>query len=260
MKITDKAQEMLELIVSKFEAGDLSPVRDIIKIRRNQNDSGVPMMKWSFLNQLGVYLTKGTTDARRFNQWKALGRRVKKGAKATYILEPIIIKVKEETPDGNEIEGTRLVGFRGVPVFAVEDTEGEPLPSFDYEPKEPPALVEVAQALGIPVKYTASDRPALGCYRPFSDEIELYSQDEEVWFHELGHAIHKRIGFQDYAYDEVVAELTSAVLAMVYSGKDITGNAWKYIKAYAENPLDAVRKAMKDVEKVLDFIDSVGVA
>lgn len=259
MKITEKAQEMLEVIVSRFESGDLSPVQDVIKIRRNAKDQGVPMNRWSFLNQLGVYLTKGTTDARGYNQWKKVGRKVKKGSKATYILAPVFIKKTEER-NGEEVEYQILVGFKAVPVFAIEDTEGDELPTFDYEPKEPPALVEVAQALGIPVKYTASDRPALGCYRPGTDQIELYSQDEEVWFHELGHAIHKRIGFKDYNFDEVVAELTSTVLSMVYAGKDITGNAWKYIKAYSDNPIDAVRLAMKDVEKVLDFIDSVGVA
>jgi len=259
MRNSRTAVKTMQAIVEKMVSGDLSPVSEIVRLRRHEGDMGTPMEKWSFLNQLCVFLTKGTFDARGYDQWKKVGRHVKKGAKATYILVPVKVKYTAENEDGEEEERTWLRGFMTRPVFAVEDTEGEPLPTFDYTPKEPPALAEVAQALGIPVKYMASGRPALGCFKPNSNEIELYSEDTEVWYHELGHAIAKATGakFADYNRNEVVAELTSAVLNMVYENKDVTGNAWKYISAYSDDPETALRTSMKHVERILKFIDSV---
>jgi antirestriction protein ArdC len=254
MKNSKTAQATLEAIVERFKTGDLSPVYQLVHFHKD-----VPMSKWSFLNQLCVVITKNSFDARGFNQWKEVGRSVKKGAKATYILAPIFRKYTEENADGEEVQKEWLSGFRAVPVFAVEDTEGEPLVEPEITQEEPPALVEVAKALGIPVKYDATSTPILGCYKPNSNEIELYSSDPEVWYHELGHAVAEHVGakFQDYNSNEVVAELTSAVLMMVYEHKDNTGNAWKYISAYSADPIQAVARAMKHVERILEFINSV---
>ena len=71
-----------------------------------------------------TYLS-GTYDARGYNQWKEAERTVKKGAKALYILVPMIYKVKDK-PDANEEESKQLKGFKAMPVFKVEDTEGGP--------------------------------------------------------------------------------------------------------------------------------------
>jgi hypothetical protein len=50
------------------------------------------------------------------------------GAKGILIFAPLVRrKQSEETADGNKSEA-RLVGFRGVHVFAQEDTPGQPLP------------------------------------------------------------------------------------------------------------------------------------
>ena len=46
----------------------------------------------------------------------------KKGSKAFYIIGPVIKKIKEE----NE-EKQILAGFKAIPVFRIENTEGEPI-------------------------------------------------------------------------------------------------------------------------------------
>jgi hypothetical protein len=68
-----------------------------------------------------MYLNN-TEDARGFRQWQQAGRRVNKGSKAFYILAPMFKKVEE---NGEEFQ--QLIGFRSVPVFRVEDTEGTPI-------------------------------------------------------------------------------------------------------------------------------------
>lgn len=63
-----------------------------------------------------------------FRQWEKWGRQVSKGAKAVWILAPITRKVTDENEDGTSTERHRVVGFKGVPVFNVSDTHGDPLP------------------------------------------------------------------------------------------------------------------------------------
>lgn len=63
-----------------------------------------------------------------FRQWEQFGRRVVKGAKAVWILAPITRKIRDEDDAGNVTEHSAVVGFRGVPVFDVADTDGTPLP------------------------------------------------------------------------------------------------------------------------------------
>ena len=75
-----------------------------------------------------------------FKKWKELGRHVKKGQKAIEILAPIQKKV--ETParddtgrvlldeDGKQVtKQSSYTYYKFVPVFADNQTEGEPLPS-----------------------------------------------------------------------------------------------------------------------------------
>jgi len=76
----------------------------------------------------------GTADARGFQQWKQSNRWVKKGARAIYILVPCI---KRETDEETGEETETLRYFKASPVFAYEDTEGEPL---TYEQVEVPEL------------------------------------------------------------------------------------------------------------------------
>ena len=70
-----------------------------------------PMAKWSPRNQ-GIVIASGSKDARGFRQWKAAGRKVRKGVKAIYIWLPC---------GGGEDEKTTY--FRAIPVFRLEDTE-----------------------------------------------------------------------------------------------------------------------------------------
>lgn len=96
----------------------------IASIFQHRQDS-VPCRNWSWRNQLLVAL-HGHTDARGYCQWKNVGRTVRHGEKAFYILSPL----KTLTLDQNiGVEKAVVYGYEGTAVFGFDQTEGEPLPN-----------------------------------------------------------------------------------------------------------------------------------
>jgi len=250
MKLSENAEKALAAVVAKFVAGDLSP---IVEIARIQPQGGMPSEKWTLSNRVLAYIQTGDLDCRGFRQWQSVGRYVKPGSHAAFILAPILIPYTD--PDTGE-ERVTLKGFKAVAVFGVDDTEGKDLPKVDYAPRELPPLANVAKRLGVRVDYMPLPSDRLGSCATDGSRIRLGSQDPQVFFHELAHAAQSRIdgklkGGQD-AGQEVVAELSAAVLSQLY-GFDRTGNAWSYIAAYAD-PLPAIIKALATVEKVLALL------
>ena len=219
---------------------------------------GMPSGRWTLSNRLMAFAQTFETDCRGFRQWEGVNRRVKKGARAAYILRPIVIKKKE---DGSEKEREVVVGFGCVPVFPLSQTEGDSLPGL--VPKEPPALREVAECFGVQVDYQAFGGMYYGFFQKKGNQIVLCTHDEQVFFHELAHAAHNRIlngnlkGGQD-AKQEIVAELSACVLARLYGKKADEGNTYSYIKSYADelekNLGDVILSILSDVEKVLALI------
>src|SRR5262249_21374832 len=128
--------------------------------------------KWSWGNQLLVILNH-FSDARTFNQWQEVGRSVKKGAKAFYILAPVTKRLHDE--DTGE-EKMIVVGFRGLPVFGYEQTDGEPLLTVDVDVEtwvNSLPLLDVAKAWGLSVgTFDGAGAGCLGLYR-WGKGIEL---------------------------------------------------------------------------------------
>jgi hypothetical protein len=202
--------------------------------------ANTPSAKWSLLNRTIIHLS-GTADARGFQQWKKVGRKVKKGAKALYIFAPRMVKEKEEG------EEKVLAGFLMIPVFRAEDTEGEAL---DYEKIELPRLPleEVARSWGIEVKAIPGNGEYYGYYNATRKVIGLATEDESVFFP----------GGQD-PWQEIVAELSAQALCLIV-GKTSRhlGSAYRYIGKYAQelnvSPELACVKVLAEVEAVLDLI------
>ncbi|MCL6559042.1 MAG: ssDNA-binding domain-containing protein [Firmicutes bacterium] len=268
MKNTEKAKEALGRLLNMFETGNLpaAVARTVIQAKAGGNK---PSDKWSLGNRLLMALAD-TDDARGFKQWQEVGRQVKKGAKAFYILAPFtkknIVKVWEtdpETGEEREVEQERTVitGFHGVPVFRYEDTEGKPLPGADYDPPEPPPLFEVARRFVSDVRYKPFVGGYYGYFRP--DEIVLHTHDVRTFFHELAHAVHHTLkpgGLKggQHADQEIVAEVTAAALCEMYGYQGYIWHGWEYIKRYSshepQKALKAVMGVLADVEKVLEII------
>jgi antirestriction protein ArdC len=251
----DRVKQVLSTIVERFKSGDIPEAVAMATYPA----ANVPSSKWSFLNRTLMFLS-GTGDARGFRQWHEVKRKVKKGAKAIYILVPCF-KKQADKKTGEEKEA--LSYFRLMPVFTVEDTEGEKL---DYELLELPEIPLMARAKewGLSVKAVPGNYRYYGYYSPGKKEIALASPDETVFFHELAHAAHERLmgtikGGQD-PFQEIVAELSAQSLCRL-TGKEAYrsfGNSYRYIEEYAEQmrmtPHAACLRVLSDTEKVLNLI------
>lgn len=252
----NKVKQVLSNILDKFKTGEVPeaiayatyPMADI------------PSASWSFFNRTIMFMCGMTADARGFRQWKKVGRFVKKGSTAIYILVPCFGKVKDEESGD---EGQVLKYFKAAPVFRYEDTDGEPL---DYEMLELPEmpLTKRAEEWGISVKAIPGNYRYYGAYSMDRKEIALATTEECVFFHELSHAAHEKVigklkGGQD-PMQEIVAELGAQALCKLVGreAQDTMGNSYRYIERYAEkmklSPYSACMKAISETEKVIQLI------
>jgi len=248
MKLSPKAQKQLDKVVNKFKDGDLSPIVNVVILELPED---APAKKWTLANRAMAFAQTGSLDCRGYKQWIASGRQVKKGSHAGFIFYPRMTK-KENAKGEKE---PRCIGFGSTAVFAVDDTEGDPVA--DYEPKQAPLLLEVAERLGVSVEYAPLIDGTLGFCKTDNSTIKLATHDESIFFHELAHAAHNTFeqskGKQD-PRRETVADLTACVLMGLYGIRDNTGNTWKYIKSYNADPLKAIMKALSTIERVLAVI------
>jgi hypothetical protein len=75
--MNNKVRQVLDAVVKRFETGAI-PEAIALSLFPLPN---IPAEKWSLLNRTLMFLV-GTADARGYQQWKKVGRQVKKGAKA----------------------------------------------------------------------------------------------------------------------------------------------------------------------------------
>ncbi|MFC1652699.1 M48 family peptidase [Planctomycetota bacterium] len=255
MNDSEKARTCLQQIVDLFKQGNVPAALAVVTIPLEAN---IPSAKWSVSNRILQFLAD-TSDARGFRQWQDASRKVKKGAKAFHILGPKARKITETDESGKETEKHIVMGFFAIPVFRAEDTNGEPLP---YEPPSPPPLADVAEAFGLSVSYQTFANGYYGYYQSGSKKIVLATHMAQVFFHELAHAAHHRVeghlqGGQ-VPSQEIIAELTAATLAQLYTPEANLGFSYEYVKSYAEKSKKTIERAclavINTVGQVLDEI------
>lgn len=259
----EKIKATLGKILQLFKEGNIPKAISIVTFP----PFDVPSNQWSLCNKLIMFYS-GTSDARGFQQWHKTGRHIQKGEKAFYIFGPRMKKQNQESENAEtETEDAKqyvLAGFIPIAVFAVEQTEGEPLAYEKIElPKLP--LMEKAQEWGIDVKGIAFQGRYYGSFHQGETEkIRLATPHEKVFFHEIAHAAHKRVkGILQPGQDpkqEIVAELSAQALSQMV-GKELEstlGNSYEYIESYSKQIKKSVEKAclsvISDVEKVLKTI------
>jgi hypothetical protein len=256
----ERATAELEKIVALFSTAQLPDLCAKALINAPEK----PSSKWSFGNQL-LMLLAGTEDARGYRQWGDVGRYVRKGSKAFHILGPVFVKKRLDTPDpGDDEEVDVLVGFRAIPVFRLEDTEGAELPA--YTPRNPPPLLDVAERFGMKVNYLRLSAGVYGLTDYERQIITLATEDWTVFWHELAHAIHRsyepKTGHGQEPEAEAVAQLVAATLARLYGNPD-DSFSWTYIatQARSASPREVGALCMRVLDrarKVLDLIYQAG--
>ena len=259
MKYYGRASEVSQRIVDAFRAGNVPKTLATVFIKRD----GAPCNGWSWSNQMLVALA-GSADARGFRQWRTVKRHVSKGAKAVYILIPLV--GKKDTLDENGEPQTFLYGFKSAPVFRFEDTAGEPLPGIAEAERFVDALplISVARSWGLSVQtYNGEGAKYDGFYQG-GKGIALGVKNLSVWAHELVHAAEFKLrkglkGGQDPA-QEIVAELgASTLLEMLGKPVDADrGGAWEYVKGYAskagKEPVSICQTLLNRVGKAISLI------
>lgn len=116
-KAKEAAQEVLEACRNLVLVIAL-----LARLVSSEQRPGVISDRWSYRNRL-IVLLRGYSEARGYKAWAEVGRRVKKGEKAFWIMAPWLkLKEKAET---TAVEDDRkiLVGYRAVPAFGLEQTE-----------------------------------------------------------------------------------------------------------------------------------------
>ena len=263
MRMYGRAEEVGQRIVKAFQEPDKLPAA-LAPIFIHREDD-VPCRRWIWHNQLLVALC-GTVDARGIKQWNQAGRKVRKGSSAIWILAPCVKKITEKDDLDVEKERQVIYGFRSVPVFAVEDTKGDPLPDKDDKYDSWAAqlpLMDVAESWGINVgTFSHGGDDPLGYYRYAStggQAIVLGVENVATWAHELVHAADHRITNLkgEKWHKEIVAELGGAILleclGMSYDAD--LGGAFTYIEQYARDAgMDTVRACIQVLDRVCNCV------
>jgi hypothetical protein len=257
MKFIGKAEKAANTILDGFKSGAIPQAINTIFISRKDN---VPCRSWSWSNQL-ITILNGTSDARGFRQWEDVKRHVMKGQHAFLILAPLFRVVKKD--DGTE--QSFLYGFKSVPVFGIEQTEGAELPkteSSDFVDSLP--FIEVARKWGLNVEiFNGRAGGKLGFYGR-GQVIALGVENLSTWAHELMHAADDKLGNlkergQHYR-SEVVAEFGGSVLLhMLGLEHDADkGGCWNYISSYcAREQKEPISVCMSVLKRVCDSIEFI---
>ncbi|MDR2094665.1 MAG: hypothetical protein LBP76_04000 [Treponema sp.] len=257
--MTENAKQILDNLVQEITA---EKAVTFIRERLFCDDLTLPCKTWSRLNQFITFLS-GTCDARGFRQWQKAGRSVKKGAKALYIIVPMIYKIKINPEDKDSAVEEKTTGFKAMPVFRVEDTEGAEL---DYEirikafnPDSLP-LIDVARSLGVSVSAGFTGNAA-GFFRPSANAIVMGSNDGQTFLHELSHAVDYVLPDRNANrnFQEITAELSSAFLGSLYGVPVNIDNTTAYIRSWAGSGHVAFKivEALGRVEEIYHYIEAV---
>ncbi len=245
MPSSDRVKEAMETLLKIFQEDNLEKAAKAVF-----KGGEIPADKWSFLNRVLMYLNN-TEDARGFRQWQQAGRYVKKGSIAFYILAPLIKKViDEETIEEKHV----LAGFKAIPVFRFEDTEGEPIVREEFKVNIPYEFNSIIAELGLKVQPVRFCGSSYGSYNLVNKEIKLASPDIEIFLHELSHAVDDRLTGLKMGQrkdQEVTAEFSAAVIAHLMGYKIPLGNVREYIEGYSFREL---MNCLARIEKIVSYV------
>lgn len=252
-------------LLDMFQSGKL-PERVAFSIIHRHPGDVIPSDKWSIGNRI-LQMLQGTADARGYKQWQEVGRQVRKGAHAIHILAPLTYKIKDKDElTGEDVEKIIVKGYRPIPVFRYEDTDGKALPyDHAYEPTTHPTFFDAAEKLGVEVTYKPLKSKYLGRYSVHTNKIELCAEDAVVYYHELAHAVHATlVDLTVYDQDraEIIAEFSALVLANIAGISGFEQQGFDYIASYAathkpDKVMQEIFSILKDVEAIVNKVLSI---
>ncbi|MHB8189739.1 MAG: ArdC-like ssDNA-binding domain-containing protein [Ferrimicrobium sp.] len=192
------------------------------------------------------------TRVASFNSWRKLGRIVRKGEKAIWIIAPMIYR---ESAD----EDASIRGFKYVPVFDLSQTDGEELPSpcaklsGDDHLRHYEALVKVANGHGFSVEdaLLPEEINGLCSHRERTIKIKVDNSPAhrvKTLAHELSHALlHEDESNRQLA--ELEAESSAYVICQAL-GIDSRDYSFGYVALWAGDPTKAVMNIKASAERI----------
>jgi N-terminal domain of anti-restriction factor ArdC/IrrE N-terminal-like domain len=158
--------------------------------------------RYSFSNTVLILTQRPeATRVAGFGTWLRLGRHVRRGEQAIWILAPVTRRPTERSTEVDAEPAPRaVVGFRAAAVFDIAQTDGEPLPAVcrrlggDDPAGLYQALVGVAHELGFRVEDHIFDAATNGDCSHAERRIRVGAelapaQRAKTLAHELGHAL-----------------------------------------------------------------------
>jgi len=194
-----------------------------------------------------------------YHTWRQLGRQVNRGAKGILIFAPIVRRKTESAESGENpsAEPVRLVGFRGIYVFAEQDTSGQPIPCLSRCTGNPAAFAErlkqFVTSRGVQLEYTQQISPAYGMCSALKIEL-LPGMEPAVEFsvlaHEVGHLL-LHFGERRREIAKRVRETEAEAVAFVVSqaiGLEAMRSSAEYISLYAGDK-DLLTESLEHIQR-----------
>lgn len=204
-----------------------------------------------------------------YKQWQSVGAQVLKGEHGTQVLRPMILPDKKK-------EGATFVLFKAYRVFAASQVEGYTAPELPAQTGESSEEAEAwlkAFEAGADVRW-GGDR---AYYSPTKDYVQLPERESfstvagffGTVTHEAGHwtghssrldrADHQTWGDHTYAYEELIAELCSSIMAHHLGISDEGTNTAKYLESWlkalkSEEGPKILYKAASDAQKAANWL------
>ena len=196
-----------------------------------------------------------------YQTWRELGRQVNRGARGILTFAPIVRR-KAEDNGREEVSGdngsfVKLLGFRGVHVFAEEDTSGQPIPGLSRCSGDPSAFAERLRQFvisrGIHLEYSENIRPAQGQCSA-GKIVLLPGMDPAVEFsvlaHEAGHHL-LHFGERRRETTKRARETEAEAVAFVVSeaiGLEAIRSSSEYISLYSGDR-DLLTESLEHIQR-----------
>lgn len=230
---------------------------------------------YSFGNCLLIAMQRpDATRVAGFHTWRKVGRNVRRGEKAIWILAPIKRRVGEPEDRDDQQPAARVVtGFKGACVFDISQTDGAELPQVCTRLDGADAsgayaqLVAVAHSIGFTVEEDYLPRERNGdC--SFTDRrirvqvTNAEAQQMKTLAHELAHALlHEE--FSDRALAELEAESVAYVVCNAI-GLPSDTYSFGYVASWAGGGDEAIagikasgQRIQQAANRILDGIEVV---